>query len=413
VLDVSQGEFSHRWPEWLPDGETVLFTVGITGNWSDAQIAAQSLTSGRRSILVRGGTNPHYMTDGSLLFASNGSIQRVAMDVGSLTVSGTPVTVLEDVRQSADGVAHLSVSPSGTAVFVPAGIDSTQRRLVSVSRDGISTPFAAVPGPYTSPRVSSDGKRLIVVMDSPTPDLWIYDVTAGTTSQLTFDAGASSPAWARDAQQAVFSSTRAGVLNLFTTSIGSAGRSQRLAASENQQFPGSWSTDGSLAFVERRPSTGRDILLLPARDQTPRVLLGSQADETSPKISPDGRLLAYVSNTSGRFEVYVAPLNDVERSRPISTEGGTEPVWSMNGRELFYRADTKMMAVPIDATGRGQDRPAVLFDGDFARGTSDTPNYDIMPDGRFVMVQPPPQTSGPALHVLLDWLGQLRGESLR
>jgi eukaryotic-like serine/threonine-protein kinase len=413
MLDVTQGEFSHRWPEWLPDGETVLFTIGASGNWSDAQIAAQSLTSGTRTVLVRGGTSPHYVRNGLLLFAKNGRILSVAFDARTSTVSGTPVAVLENIRQSADGAAQLSVSASGNAVFVPAGIDATQRRLVSVARNGTSTPFAAAAGPYSSPRVSPDGKRLLVALDTPTSDLWVYDITSGAVSQLTFDAAANSPVWTHDAQQTVFSSSRVGVLNLFTTTTGSAGRSERLAASDNQQFPGSWGPDGALAFAEQRPSTGRDILLLPPRESTPRPLLTTPADETSPKISPDGRLLAYVSNASGRFEVYVGALNNAERSRLISVDGGTEPVWSMDGREIFYREGAKVMAVAVDSTGRANRRPLMLFEGDFARGTSDTPNYDIMPDGRFVMVQPPAQTSGPALHLLLNWVQGLRSGSLR
>jgi eukaryotic-like serine/threonine-protein kinase len=412
ILDVSQGEFSHRWPEWLPDGESVLFTIGISGNWSDAQIATQSLATGKRTVLVRGGTNPHYVPDGSLLFARNGAIQRIAMDVQSLTVSGTPVTVLDNVRQSADGAAQLSVSASGAAVFVAGGIDATQRRLVWVARNGTSAPLAAAAGPYTSPRVSPDGKKLLVALDRPTPDLWIYDIASGSASQLTFDAAASSPAWAPDAQRAVFSSTRVGVLNLFTTSTGDTGRSERLAASDNQQFPGSWSRDGTMVFVEVRPSTGRDILVLATRNPTPRPLLATSADETSPRISPNGQLLAYASNASGRFEVYVAPLNDGERSQQISSDGGTEPVWSMDGREVFYREGAKMMATAVNTIGRANGR-LMLFEGDFARGTSDTPNYDIMPDGRFVMVQPPSQTSGPVLHVLINWLQTLRSASLR
>ena len=412
TLDVSRGEFSHRWPEWLPDGDTVLFTIGSSGNWSDAQIAAQSLSSGKRNVLVQGGTNPHVLEDGTLLFARNGRIEAVTMDARSMTATGKPFTVIDDVRQSADGAAQLSVSPSGNAVFVPAGADATQRRLVSVARDGTSTPFAAAAGAYTSPRISPDGKKLIVAFDSPTPDLWVYDMSAGSMAQLTFDAGASSPMWARDAQQAVFSSTRVGVLNLFTTSFAGGGRAERLVASGNQQFPGSWGIDGTLVFTEQRPSTGRDILRLPPGQRTPSSLLASPADETSPRISPDGRLLSYVSNASGRFEVYVGPLNAVERSRPISTDGGTEPVWSTNAREIYFREGTRMMAVPIDASGNATGRPTMLFDGGFARGTSDTANYDVTADGKFVMVQPP-AASGPVLHILVNWLRELHSGSAR
>ena len=188
--------------------------------------------------------------------------------------------------------------------------------------------------------------------------------------------------------------------------LGSQARRNELAASENQQIPGSWASDGTLAFTERRAATGRDILLLSLRDQTQRALLTSAADESSPKFSPDGRWLAYVSNETGGSEVYVRPVSASGRGRPVSVEGGSEPVWAPDGRELFYREGTRMMAVTIDAGGQAQP-PRVLFDGDFARGTIDAANYDVMPDGRFVMVQRPSPTSGPTVHVLINWLAAL------
>jgi eukaryotic-like serine/threonine-protein kinase len=413
MLDVAQGEFSHRWPQWLPDGETVVFTVGTSGSWSDAQIVAQSVTNGKRTMLVRGGTNPHYLSNGSLLYAQNGRIMSVALDASSLTISGSPVAVLENVRQSADGAVQLSVARSGAAVFIPGGAGAFERQLVSVGRDGTSTPFAAPPGAYAFPRASPDGQRLIVAMEAPTRDLWLYDITSGATTQVTFDSSATSPAWTRDAQHVAFSSTRVGVLNLFTAIIGQPGRSERLVPNENQQFPGSWGPDGTLAFTEQRSATGRDILLLPAGDRTPRALLASNLDETSPRISPDGRWLAYVSAESGRSAVYVTQLSNPARARRVSVEGGSEPVWGSVGRELFYRQGTTMMAVTIDAAGQVQSGPGALFDGDFVRGTLDTANYDVMPDGRFVMVRRSSQSAEPTLHVLINWLGTLGAASPR
>jgi serine/threonine-protein kinase len=413
MLDVAQGEFSHRWPQWLPDGETVLFTVGTSGSWSDAQIVAQSVRTGKRTTLLRGGTNPHYVSNGSLLYAQNGRIMRVALDTETLTISGSPVAVLENVRQSADGAVQLSVARSGTAVFIAGGAGATERRLVSVSRDGTSTPFAAPPGAYAFPRVSPDGQRLIVAMEAPTRDLWLYDVTSGATTQVTFDSGATSPTWTRDPQRVAFSSTRAGVLNLFTAIIGESGRSERLVPNQAQQFPGSWAPDGALVFTEQRSMTGRDILLLPAGERAPRTLLASDADETSPKISPDGRWLAYVSAEGGRSQVYVTQLSNPARARRVSAEGGSEPAWGPGGRELFYRQGTAMMAVTIDAAGQVQSGPRALFDTDFVRGTLDTANYDVMPDGRFVMVQRSSQSSEQTFHVLINWLGTLGATSAR
>jgi len=413
TLDVAQGEFSHRWPQWLPDGETVLYTVGTSGSWSDALIVAQSLESGRRSTLVRGGTSPQYLADGSLLYAQNGRIMRVAFDAANLAVSGPAVAVLENVRQSADGAAHLSVSRSGIAVFVPGGSEAGQSRLVSVNKDGTSTPFAAMPAVYAYPRVSPNGRRLVVTMEALTRDLWVYDFTSGQTTQLTFDGSAAFPVWSPDAQQVAYSTTRVGVLNLFRTTSEQGGRSERIAASENQQFGGSWAPDGTLAFSEQRPTTGRDILLLSPRDRVARPLLDGPSDESSPRFSHDGRLLAYVSNETGRAEVYVTMLSGPRRARPVSSGGGEEPVWASGARELYFREGKRMMEVAIGADGQALSQPRVLFEGDYAQGSMDAPNYDTMPDGRFVMVLLAVQASGPSLHVLVNWFGSPEAGSPR
>jgi serine/threonine protein kinase/Tol biopolymer transport system component len=407
ALDIARGEFSHRWPEWLPDGETVLYTVGVSGKFDDAQLVAQSLTSGKRSIVVHGGTSPRYLATGSVLYAQNGRIMSVPFDATSLETTGPPVEVLDNVLQSADGAVQFSVSPAGTAVFVSGGSESNQRRLVAVDRKGSAIPFAAAPGSYTTPRVSSDGRKLLVTVETPTADLWVHDITAGVTKQVTFDVNATSPIWARDHLRVAFTSSRLGVPNVFATTVEQAGPIERLIASANQQIPGSWALDGTLAYVEQRPVTGRDILLLSAGGAT-RLLAASTFEETSPKLSPDSRWLAYLSNATGRYEVYVRPLSDTPLPRRVSDNGGSEPTWSPNGREVFYREGTKMMSVGVDANGPVQSQPQMLFDVDFARGTIDTANYDVMPDGRFVMIQRPPQASAQtSVHVLINWFAEL------
>jgi serine/threonine-protein kinase len=404
TVDVSHGEFSHRWPEWLPDGETILFTVGTSGSWNDAQVAVLSTKTGQRSTLLRGGTNPHFIAPGTLLYAQKGRLMSVSFDAGRRAVSGSPAVAIDSVLQSADGAAQFSASRSGHIAFVSGGVDVNQRRLVSVSRDGLSVlPFAAPPAGYATPRASVDGRKLLVTIESPSPDLWVYDVMLGMSTQITFDSGATSPVWSRDARRVAFTSTRTGVPNLFMANVDRPGLVERLASSEHPQSPGAWASDGTLVYVERRPTTGRDILLLTTPDLHTRALISSQADESAPALSPDGQWLAYVSNESGRSEVYVRARSDAAGARRVSADGGTEPVWDPRGGELYYREGARMMGVAMATRGDGPSRPAMLFEGDFARGTIDSANYDVMPDGRFVMIQRPPQRSGPELHVFLNW----------
>jgi TolB protein len=298
-------------------------------------------------------------------------------------------------------------------VFVSGGADSNQRRLVSVGRDGTSVPFAAPPAAYVTPRASADGRKLLVTIESPSPDLWVYDVMLGMTTQITFDSGASSPALSRDARRVAFSSTRTVAPNLFMANIDRTGPIERLASSENPQSPGAWAPDGTLVYVERRPSTGRDILLLTTPELRSRPLVSSTADESAPAFSPDGQRVAYVSNESGRSEVYVRTRADSAQARRISTDGGTEPVWDPRGGALYYREGARMMGVAFSSGDEGAGRPAMIFEGDFARGTIDSPNYDVMRDGRFVMIQRPLQRSGSELQVLLNWSRSLGAASSR
>jgi len=410
TLDVEKGEFSHRWPEWLPGAKSILYTVGTVGSWNDAQIVAQSLATGERTVLVQGGSNPRYLASGHLLYVRNGVIMSVPFDANGVAVTGTATPILEGVLQSSDGAAQFSISPTGHAAYVEGAFGSEQRRLVMVGRDGVVTPLSAPPQPYQWPRVSPDGHKVLVTIEGSPPDLWVYDLRSSSVTQLTFDAGATFAAWARDGQRVVFTSARNGPPNLFITAVTQPAPVERVVSSDHMQIAGSWSADGdTLAFVERRPDTGRDILLISPRARRPaQPWLASPSDESTPRISPDGRWLAYVSNQSGQDEVYVKSVADAGRVHPISTGGGAEPVWGANPRELFYRNPGGVMMATFDGTTARESRAQLLFKGEFAGGTIDSPNYDVMPDGqRFIMIQR--QSAAPTtLHVLMNWFDRSR-----
>jgi serine/threonine-protein kinase len=410
TLDVAKGEFSHRWPEWLPGANTILYTVGTVGSWNDAQIVAQSLATGARTVVVQGGSNPRYLSTGHLLYAHNGVIMSVPFDANHVTVTGSAIPILEGVLQSSDGAAQFSISPAGHAAYVEGAFGSEERRLVMVGRDGVVTPLSAPPHPYQWPRVSPDGQKVLVTIEGSTPDLWVYDLRSSAATQLTFDTGATFAVWTRDGQRVVFTSAKNGPPNLFVTAITQPSPTVRVVASDHTQIAGSWSADGeTLAFVESRPATGRDILLVsPRASQPAQPWLASPHEESTPRISPDGRWLAYVSNESGHDEVYVGPVAGTQQRYPVSTAGGAEPVWGTNSRELFYRNPDGMMIAAFDGTAGRASRPQLLFKGEFAGGTIDSSNYDVMPDGqRFIMIQR--QSQAPTtLHVLMNWFDRSR-----
>jgi Tol biopolymer transport system component len=407
VVAADKGEFSHRWPELLPDGKTVLYTVGTLGHWDDAQIVAQPLGSPERSLLVQGGTNPHYLSSGHLIYARGGAIMAVPFDLNTLKTSGAPVRVLDNVLESFDGAAQVSVSPSGTTLYVAGEFESNRRRLETVDRRGVVTPFAAPLQAYRAPRLSPDGRRVLVTIEGSTEDLWVYDITAGTLTQLTFGVNAAMPIWTPDSERVTFSSNTAGTPNLFWTTIGQQKAAERLATSDNVQIPGSWSPDGrTLAYVERHPTTGRDIWFLRLGDERePKPFLNSPFDESAPRFSPDGRWIAYVSNESGRDEVFLRSSTDPTRREQLSKGGGTEPVWARDGKEIFYRAGNKLIAVSLsDGRAMRGAQPRTLFEGEFEKGSADVANYDITPDNqRFVMIGGNATAEHATIHVLINW----------
>ncbi len=398
-LDLARGEFSHRWPELLPDGDTVLFTVGTVGEWGEAEIFAQSLTSGARTAILKGGTNPRYLSSGHLAYAHDGAIWAVPFEARHLRLSGTPVRVLEDVVMSADGAAQFAVSRDGASVYHPR-VSWSGRRLVVV--DGSShTPLAAPPHAYVTPRVSPDGRRVLLGVADNAEHIWSYDLSAGTLTQLTYEAANRAPIWSPDGERITFGSNRGGALNLFAAPASASGPAERLTASEALQLPGSWSPDGAtLAFMEQHPATGRDIWLL-SRNGERTAWANSEADESAPRFSPDGRLIAYVSNESGQAEVYVRSTSAAS-TRRVSTEGGSEPVWRRSGSVLYYRSYGRLLMAALP--GGVPQASRVVDQGPAEPGTFDAAGYDTMVGDRFLMItRATPGASGSELRIVLNW----------
>ncbi len=415
-LDTAKGEFSHRWPDVSPDGKTLLFTVGTGGSWDDAQIVAQSLATGERHLLIAAGTSPHYLPTGHLVYARGGSLFAVPFDLARLKATGPPTVVLPKVWESTDGAVQVSISPLGNLVMVRGGIPGRDRTLNWVSRNGLVEPLAAPPRAYSDPRLSPDGRRVAVTITQNTDNIWVYDIPTETLTQLTFEGSNSMPVWTPDGARLTFSSSKAGPLNLFWKPADGSGSDERLAASEQPQAAQSWSADGRmLLYVEYSTTTGRDVWVLSrASEIKSRPVLQSPSNEDGPALSPDGRWLAYVSDESGHNEVYVRPFPNLAGSSAgwqVSTDGGTEPLWSHDGSEIFYRIGNKMMAAKVRALPSFKSSaPQMVFEGVYDKGTASRPAYDVTADGmRFLVVKADESESAPAeLEIVLGWFKELK-----
>ena len=329
---VGEGEITHSWPQILPGGKAVLFSVGEPGRIRIGQpnsIALLSLESGERRTLIKPGTHARYLPTGHLLYAWGGKLLAAPFDLDELKLTGPPTTVLEGISMYHFGKARFSVSDNGSLAYIPAGIadPGAPFTLVWVDRNGEEEPLAAEPRPYRHPRISPGGSHVAVtVTESGNTDLWVYDLARQVPTRLTFDpATDSDPLWTLDGLRLVFTSTRDGApWNLFWKAADGTGQVERLTTSLNPQEPYSFSPDGQrLVFMELNPETSWDLAVLSMESgSSSKPLLQTQFNEWRPHISPDGRWVAYTSNESGRFEVYVRPFPKTKEGKWQISSGG-------------------------------------------------------------------------------------------
>jgi WD40 repeat protein len=413
--EPGKSERAYLWPEVLPGGKALLFTAWTGGSFDGAHIVALRLDTHEQRTVIAGGTYARYVPTGHLVYARGTELLAVPFDLTRLEVHGTAVPVLEGLMTGASsGDADFAFSRDGTLLYVPGGLRLLEYALVWVDQKAAVRPMSGRERSFEVPRLSPDGRRVAVVIAGSTYDVWLYDVARDTLTRLTFGGDDNYPVWSPDGKRIAFNSTRAGAANLYLTAADGSGTVERLTTSDYSQYPGSWSPDGKfLAFTEEaHPDTGDDIWLLPLHgDRRPQPLLQTPFDEWQPRFSPDGRWLAYTSNESGNPEVYVQPFPSLGAKWKISTDGGSEPMWSPTGREIFYRNGDKMMAVsletrPIFAIAKSR----LVSQTPYAHISSDIPNYDVAPDGQRLLMVKENQQKGTVtqLNVVLNWFEDLK-----
>ncbi len=416
LTHLEAGEVSHRWPEFLPGGKAMLFAASTSSfSWSNSRIAVQSIGTGARQYLQQAGSQPHYASSGHLVYAQGSTLMAVPFDAQSLAVTGPAAPVVEGVLQSpSSGAAQYSISVTGSLVYILGGVQANQRRLVWVTRTGAEQPVPAPARAYLFPRVSPDGRRVVVATTENETQLWLYDISREALTRFTFEGAVNlNGIWTPDGKRITFQSSKDGVPTVYWQKADGSGGLERLTTGQNSNFPVSWSPDGQvLAFVEVNPTTQRDLWVLRMDDRKTEPFLKTKFDESVARFSPDGHWLAYISNELGRYEIYVQPYPGPGGKWLISTEGGTEPAWNPNGREIFYRNGDKMMAVDIATEPSfAVGKPHVLFAGPYEPSPATSPNYDVSPDGqRFLMLKPSEQEAAAPtqINVVLNWFEELK-----
>jgi len=404
----------------LPDGDTLLFTVISTDSeeggirWDEGQIVVQSLSTGERSTIINGGTDARYLPTDHIVYARGNALFAVAFDADALTVSGGAVAVVQDVARSnngSSGVAHYGVADNGTLVYITGSFDIEEARtLVWVDREGREEAIDVPPSNWMSPRISpTDATKLALNDRGRDDDIWVLDLDRLTFTRLTDKLGGDRfPVWSPDGQRVAFAASQRGGIQ-WRVADGAA-PAERLAP-PGVGFPTAFLPGGSGLFVFNGPNAFIENLFriaLPEGEVT--QLTDTDYRETLAEPSPDGRWIAYVSDETGREEIFVQSYPDMGARRlQISTTGGTQPLWR-DQNMLYYRNGDAIMAVAVSTE---PDRtitvgqPEVVIRGSYANPQGGR-TYDIGPDGRFLMLKDVEIQSGrPRIVVVENWFSEL------
>ena len=406
IINLSTFPREDHWPQWVSGASQVLF--GIWGGPRASNVLLTIETGDWVSVLPHP-TGARYLPGGHLVVGGyeTAELQAVAFDPSDPIPTVAQTSILDDVFwYRNDPRSWFDVSRTGTLVYVPG--DPAQSELVWVSRNGEVEPLSEGMGLYEGVAVSGDGTRLAFGLGA---DVWVRDLQRRTTTRVTFEGPANHTflgAWTPDGRLA-FSANRSGTWELYATRVDGTGSLELLLEREFEQHVNSVSRDGVVAFSEINPTTGLDLwTLAPSADPAP--FANTPFNEQQGRFSPDGRFIAYVSDESGRNEVYVRPYPGPGERVTVSDAGGVNPLWSRAGDELFYREGDDLTAVPVQTSPTLElGEPVRVMDvGAFQPSGDVNPTIAIAPDGeRFLMVRKPPGARG-QINVVLNWDKELR-----
>jgi hypothetical protein len=399
-------------PDLLPDG-SLLFTIepNDVTSFDDARLGILT-PAGERRVILEGGAFARYSPTGHIVYARGGQIMAVRFDVQRLATVGEPVPVTAGgAFDVASGSAYFALSRNGVLVYVPGGPNVKQRSLAWIDRRGVLSPLPAPPRFYAEPSISQDGRQIAFTARAANDDVWTYDIAREAFTRLTFPRGNSQvPLWTPDGRRIVYGVDREGVRRLVWRPADGNGAEEPLTPAEYFQTPGSWSPDGTLlVYTQDRPETGSDLFIMPIDgDRRPVAFLSTPVNERWPVFSPDGRWIAYTSDETGQFEVFVAPYPGPGRRWQLSQDGGMRPAWRADGREIVYSTNGRLMSVAVES--------GTVLEAEPPREVVQLPPFSeysaMSPDGtRFLVVYGGGDGTDRAareLHVVQNWFETLQ-----
>ncbi len=336
-------------------------------------------------------------------------------DPDKLEVKGQPVPVVEGVySETTTGITNYVVAENGTLAYLPGAVEGESRRIVKMDTKGYATALDSIARPFMEPKLSPDNKKVaVVIRNGEDYDIWIFDVTRKTLSKLTFGGLNRTPLWSPDGKTIAFSKrTKDGKTGIFTKPYDGSGDETEIYSADNRLYLNFWSRDGKYLMIDYLSQNAQsDLLVLPLTgDKKPWKYLDSKKDEYESSISPDGKWIAYLTDESGSYQIYVRSFPNKEGKWQISTDVAEEPRWAPDGKMMYYRKNSQIMAVPVStATTFSAGIPTVLFNGFPAMNVDSGISYDITADGKcFITTQPVRGTSYKNIAVVLHWIDEIK-----
>jgi|WetSurMetagenome_2_1015567.scaffolds.fasta_scaffold11349_4 eukaryotic-like serine/threonine-protein kinase len=421
VPDPEREEYSHLLPYWLPNGKAVLFTV--MRHLVDAQpwVVLLRLDTHERRVLLENAADARYVPTGHVVFLRQGTLMAVRFDMETMEAVGQPVAIEKDIMQSLSisewthtGAGQFAISDAGSLIYAfGAMIPPLKNSLLWLDHTGTEHIVTDLRFPFFAPRLSPDGLRIAYDVYQQNGRIWVYDLGRGTNTQMTNEGQGEYPIWSPDGKRILFG-IRKSLANLYMRTCDGSSPAERVTQCDMDQMAGSWSSDGNtVAILEwTLDNKSAGIAMLDVRSGRVTPFLNSDSHERYPEFSPDGRWLAYTSNESYRDEVYVRSFPGPGIKQIISNEGGVQPLWSRDGKRLYYRRQDQMWVVDVRADGGFVcSKPRLLFKRPGFHISSPIRNYDLSRDGqRFLMVKLEQREPEPVTEMIIveNWLQELK-----
>jgi Tol biopolymer transport system component len=419
IIDASRQEGTHRNPQFLPDGHHFVYSI-LSGRPDQTGVYAGSLDGKTKKLLVRVNASAVYVPLGYLLFVDGDTLLGQEFDANRLELKGQPFLVAEHVGLNTGSMS--AVSASHTASIAYAGTIAQNGRLTWIDRSGnpLGT-LGAQEADFTDFRLSPDETRLAASLVDPRTnrvEIWLTDLARSSTTRMAFGGlVTASPLWSPDGTRLMFRSNRNGLIEFYQRSAAGGGSDQLMLSGDayrSNQLPSQnliltdWSPDGQhIIFSAPAPATGNDLWLLSlGKAATTEKFVASPAEQLHGNFSPNGHLVAYTSNESGRFEVYVETVPRSDRKWPVSTGGGYEPRWRADGHEIYYLSEERKLMVVSVGDGPSFGIPQSLFQTHVAAGvTANRSHYVPSRDGRRFLVNVATETAPASITVVVNWTG--------